>query len=63
MIVPEFIQNEMTPDNLTRAIIPLLKNTSKRKNMLLGYDQIRRTLGIPGVYDRAAQAIMEHLPL
>ena len=63
MIVPEFIQNEMTPDNLTRAIIPLLKNTSTRKNMLLGYDQIRRTLGIPGVYDRAAQAIMEHLPL
>ena len=61
MLVPEFIQNEMTADNLAKAITPLLNNTSTRKNMLLGYDQIRRTLGIPGVYDRAAEAIMKRL--
>jgi len=51
----------MTADNLAKAITPLLNNTSTRKNMLLGYDQIRRTLGIPGVYDRAAEAIMKRL--
>jgi Lipid A disaccharide synthetase len=61
MLFPEFIQNEMTADNLAKAINPLLNNTSTRKNMLLGYDQIRRTLGIPGVYDRAAEAIMKRL--
>ncbi|MEC9273762.1 MAG: hypothetical protein VX680_03655, partial [Candidatus Neomarinimicrobiota bacterium] len=63
MIVPEFIQNNMTVNNLTNAIIPLLNNTSSRKNMLLGYDQIRRTLGIPGVYDRGAQEIIKKLPI
>ena len=45
----------MTVNNLSNAIIPLLNNTSTRKNMLLGYDQVRRTLGIPGVYDRGAR--------
>ena len=29
--------------------------------MLLGYDQVRRTLGIPGVYDRGAQEIIKKL--
>ena len=61
LIVPEFIQNNMTVNNLSNAIIPLLNNTSTRKNMLLGYDQIRRTLGIPGVYDRGAQEIIKKL--
>ena len=50
-------------DKLTKAITPLLHNTSSRKNMLLGYDQVRRTLGIPGVYDRAAQDILKRLKL
>jgi lipid-A-disaccharide synthase len=63
MIVPEFIQNNMTVNNLATAIIPLLNNTSSRKNMLLGYDQVRRTLGIPGVYDRGAQEIIKRLPI
>ena len=29
--------------------------------MLLGYEKIRRTLGLPGVYDRAAEAILNKL--
>ena len=61
LIVPEFIQNNMTVNNLSNAITPLLNNTSTRKNMLLGYDQVRRTLGIPGVYDRGAQEIIKKL--
>lgn len=61
MIVPEFIQNDMTANNLSNAIIPLLNNTSSRKNILLGYNQIRRTLGIPGVYDRGAKEIIKRL--
>ena len=60
-IVPEYIQSEMTPKNLTNAVIPLLNKTSERKKMLLGYEKVRRTLGIPGVYDRAAEAIINRL--
>ena len=60
-IVPEFIQSDMTSENLTNAVIPLLNKTSERKNMLLGYEKIRRTLGLPGAYDRAAEAIINRL--
>ena len=63
MIVPEFIQNDMTVNNLSNAIIPLLNDTPSRKNILLGYNQIRRTLGIPGVYDRGAQEIIKRLTI
>ena len=63
MIVPEYIQNDMTVNNLSNAITPLLNDTSSRKNILLGYNQIRRTLGIPGVYDRGAKEILKRLPI
>jgi len=63
MIVPEYIQNDMTVNNLSNAITPLLNDTSSRKNILLGYNQIRRTLGIPGVYDRGAKEIIKRLPI
>ena len=60
-IVPEYIQSEMTPKNLTNAVVPLLNKTAERKKMLLGYEKVRRTLGMPGVYDRAAEAIINRL--
>ena len=60
-IVPEFIQSEMTSENLTNAVIPLFNKTSERRKMLLGYEKVRRTLGLPGVYDRAAEAILNRL--
>ena len=58
-IVPEFLQNEMTPHRLVEAVLPLLNiKSKKRKIMLAGFDKVRRTLGIPGVYQRAAEAIL-----
>jgi len=57
-IVPEFLQANMTAKNLANAIQPLLSNTAERKEMLIGYEQVRRTLGMPGVYERAADAIL-----
>ncbi|MBC8323539.1 MAG: lipid-A-disaccharide synthase [Candidatus Marinimicrobia bacterium] len=57
-IVPEFLQNEMTRENLADAVRPLLNNSSERKNMLMGYEEVRRTLGMPGAYERAAEAIL-----
>ena len=58
-IVPEFLQNEMKPENIVTALTPLLDTKSKkRETMLDGFDKIRKSLGIPGVYDRAAEAII-----
>lgn len=57
-ILPEFLQNNMTPEKLTRALLPLMDQTQQRKTMLLGYEEVRRTLGMPGVYERAAEAIL-----
>ena len=58
-IVPEYLQNKMTPENLAAAVEPLLDTSNaKRKKMLTGFDIVRRTLGMPGVYGRAAEAIV-----
>jgi lipid-A-disaccharide synthase len=58
-IVEEYLQNKMTPKNLATAIQPLLdKSNEIRKIMLAKFDTVRRTLGMPGVYDRAAEAIV-----
>ena len=57
-IVPEFLQSKMTPGNLAKAVRPLLSKTGERKTMILGYEEVRRTLGLPGVYQRAAEAVL-----
>jgi len=57
-VVPEYLQHDMTPENLANAIKPLLKQSQERKEMLFGYEEVRRTLGLPGVYERAADAIL-----
>ena len=58
-IVPEFLQHNMTEENLVKSIIPLLNAKSiERKIMLSGFDMVRRTLGMPGVYNRAAELII-----
>ena len=49
----------MTEENLVKSIIPLLNAKSiERKIMLSGFDMVRRTLGMPGVYNRAAELII-----
>ncbi len=60
-IVPEFLQEEMTPKNLASAVKTLLKQTAERKEMLQGYEEVRRTLGLPGVYERTAEAILNRI--
>ncbi len=60
-VVPEFLQRDMTPENLANAVIPLLQPTAERKEMLFGYEEVRRTLGLPGVYERTAEAILSRV--
>ena len=58
-IVTEFVQSGVKVKNIVSEITPLLSNTKQRKDMLLGFDEVRRSLGLPGVYKRAAESIMK----
>ena len=59
IIVPEFLQQDMTASNLVAAVLLLLDHKNNlRKKMLTGFEKVRRTLGMPGVYDRAAESIL-----
>ena len=57
-IVPEFIQDQATPENLVQASLTLLLDAASRQTMLAGYQEMRRALGDVGVCDRAAQEIL-----
>ena len=60
-IVPEFIQDQATPEAIFTAALDLLKNPELRSSTLTGYQKIRLALGEPGVCDRAAQEILQLL--
>ena len=59
-IVPEYLQSKMTANNLATAVTPLLDISYPiRIKMLNRYnDDVQKKLGSPGVYERAAEAIV-----
>ncbi|NEU71110.1 lipid-A-disaccharide synthase [Hassallia byssoidea VB512170] len=61
-IVPEFLQERATPENLTQAAMELLLNPSLKEQTLTDYDQMRQCLGEVGVCDRAAEEILQMIP-
>ena len=58
-VVPELIQNDVNKKQIVRAVQPLLSNSNERKKMLEDFNGVRRTLGLPGAYTRAAEAIIK----
>jgi lipid-A-disaccharide synthase len=58
-IIPELIQNDVTKKQIIKAIRPLLQTTLERRKMLEGFNGVRRNLGLPGAYKRAAEAIIK----
>jgi lipid-A-disaccharide synthase len=56
-VFPEFIQNEATAENLSRAALELLQNESRRQLLKMKLAQIVASLGGPGASQRAALAI------
>ena len=44
-IVPEFLQNDATPEAMAEAILGLVKNKTKRAGFMRGADELRETLG------------------
>ncbi|BAY77026.1 lipid-A-disaccharide synthase [Nostoc linckia NIES-25] len=57
-IVPEFLQEEATPENIIQAAMELLINPIRRQQTLADYQEMQRNLGEIGVCDRAAQEIL-----
>ena len=58
-IVPEFLQERATPENVTQAAMELLLNPSRKEQILADYREVRQQLGEVGVCDRAAEEILQ----
>ena len=59
-VVPELLQNKMTPELILKTINPLFDMESEeRKKMFLDYEKLKKSLGNPGVYARIAESILE----
>jgi lipid-A-disaccharide synthase len=60
-IVPELLQDEVTPENIVSEATELLINQKRRDQVWADYQQMRQQLGDVGVCDRAAIAIFSFL--
>lgn len=60
-IVPEFLQEQATPENLVKEALELLMLPYRRQQILSDYQQMRQSLGEVGVCDRAANEILSWL--
>jgi len=56
-VFPEFIQNDATPENISRAALELLPSESRRESIKTKLIGIVSSLGGPGASQRAARAI------
>jgi lipid-A-disaccharide synthase len=61
-VYPEFIQNDATPENLSRAALELLQDDSRREKIKSQLAKIISSLGEPGAAGRAATAILSLFP-
>jgi lipid-A-disaccharide synthase len=60
-VVPELIQDEVTPYGLAREIALILENGNHRANMVKGLESVRKRLGTGGASRRAAKIVMHML--
>lgn len=56
-VVPEFIQGEVTPENISKEIVDILVDPERRESISQGLEGIRSGLGRSGAPRRAAIAI------
>lgn len=58
-IVPELLQNDLTPDNLTNHTIDLLSNPDKLDEQRASLNNVYKQLGEPGTAERTAQLVLD----
>jgi lipid-A-disaccharide synthase len=57
-LFPEFVQDAATPENISRAVLELLRDEGRRAKIKTALKEVVATLGGPGASRRAAQAIL-----
>jgi lipid-A-disaccharide synthase len=60
-VYPEFLQNELTAENLAGAALDLLQNEARRQKIKSQLARVVASLGAPGAPKRAADAILSLL--
>lgn len=60
-LVPELLQRAFTPERTAAAVLELALPGARREQVLEGLRDVRRRLGNPGAYRRAAGALIEVL--
>jgi len=58
-VVPELIQDDVTPDKLAEEVLSLLRNGAARQRMIEKLKGIRKTLGKGGASERAAHMALQ----
>jgi lipid-A-disaccharide synthase len=61
-IVPEFLQERATPENIVPTAMKLLLDPNSRQQTMADYQEMRQALGEVGVCDRAAREVLRMLP-
>jgi len=61
LICPELIQHTAKPENMARAIEPLVTEGKVRNDMVSELDRVRSILGAPGAIERAAKIVLQEL--
>ncbi len=61
-VVPEFLQRDCTPDNLTAALMPLLTDTPQRRRQVDAFARLDDLMAIGGAApsDRAASVVLDY---
>jgi lipid-A-disaccharide synthase len=62
-VVPELVQDNLTPDRVSAEVLRLLRDPGARDSMRAGLSEVRRRLGPPGAVERAADAILSLIGL
>jgi lipid-A-disaccharide synthase len=57
-VVPELIQSECAPERVARALEEYLDGSPRAERVRRDLGEVRRRLGEPGAFDRAAEAVL-----
>jgi lipid-A-disaccharide synthase len=60
-VIPELLQNDVTPDRLAHEALEILEGGQKRENMIEKLGMVRERLGRGGASERTARIAMEML--
>ena len=60
-VVPEFLQRDCTPENLARALVPLLCETPQRQRQIEAFERLDAIMGVGAVgpSSQAADIVLE----